>query len=96
VIGLAGNGTTAVGVEADVTDRAQLEVCLELIEEALGPVDVLVNNAVSALENGSYCCQQVRAPSSRKIKGTTSSPWRTSAKSKACERAKRPGSPSYI
>jgi NADP-dependent 3-hydroxy acid dehydrogenase YdfG len=50
VIELAENGTAAVGVEADVTDRAQLVVCLEPIEEALGPVGILVNNAGIALK----------------------------------------------
>ncbi len=47
---LADNGTAAVGVEADVTDRAQLERGVELIEETLGPMDVLINNAGIALK----------------------------------------------
>jgi NAD(P)-dependent dehydrogenase (short-subunit alcohol dehydrogenase family) len=47
---LAENGTAAVGVEADVTDRAQLDRGLALIEETLGPVDILVNNAGIALK----------------------------------------------
>ena len=43
-------GTPAIGVEADVTDRTQLERCRHRIEETLGPVDVLVNNAGIALK----------------------------------------------
>jgi NAD(P)-dependent dehydrogenase (short-subunit alcohol dehydrogenase family) len=42
---LRDGATTAVGVEADVTDRGQLEECLRRVEETLGPVDILVNNA---------------------------------------------------
>jgi NAD(P)-dependent dehydrogenase (short-subunit alcohol dehydrogenase family) len=43
-------GTSAIGVEADVTNRAQLDHCRHQIEERLGPVDVLVNNAGIALK----------------------------------------------
>ncbi len=43
-------GTLAIGVEADVTNRTQLDRCRHQIEETLGPVDVLVNNAGIALK----------------------------------------------
>jgi 2-hydroxycyclohexanecarboxyl-CoA dehydrogenase len=43
----AGNaaGGTAVGVEVDITSRSSVEGALASTESALGPVDVLVNNA---------------------------------------------------
>jgi NAD(P)-dependent dehydrogenase (short-subunit alcohol dehydrogenase family) len=47
---LSVTGVAAVGVEADVTDRSQLERCLRQIEDRLGPVDILVNNAGIALK----------------------------------------------
>ena len=78
VIRLAGNGTAAVGVEADVTDRAQLEVCLELIEEALGPVDILVTNAGIALKKDALDV------SVEECSFPTSTPWsRTATRSSA-------------
>ncbi|MCS7276568.1 MAG: 3-oxoacyl-ACP reductase FabG [Dehalococcoidia bacterium] len=38
-------GGTAIAVAADVTDQAQVEAMVRHIEEALGPVEILVNNA---------------------------------------------------
>lgn len=38
-----GGGT--IGVEVDITNRASVEAALETTEAALGPIDVLVNNA---------------------------------------------------
>lgn len=38
-------GATALGVQADVTDRAALVAMHETVTDRLGPVDVLVNNA---------------------------------------------------
>ena len=42
VIELAENFTAAVGVEADVTDRAQLEICLEPVTGSLLSISPLV------------------------------------------------------
>lgn len=50
VADLVAGGARAMGVEADVTDRAALEQCRELVEATLGPVDVLVNNAGIAMK----------------------------------------------
>jgi 2-hydroxycyclohexanecarboxyl-CoA dehydrogenase len=41
----AASGGTAVGVEVDITSRSSVEAALAATESALGPVDVLVNNA---------------------------------------------------
>ena len=38
-------GAGAVGVDVDITERASVEQALATTEDALGPVDVLVNNA---------------------------------------------------
>jgi 2-hydroxycyclohexanecarboxyl-CoA dehydrogenase len=38
-------GERAVGVEADITNRASVQRALDVTEDWLGPVDVLVNNA---------------------------------------------------
>ena len=40
--GLAGRG---LGVEVDITSRPSIEAAVAATESALGPVDVLVNNA---------------------------------------------------
>ena len=45
VAAIAAEGGTAMGVEADVTRRDQLERAAAHIESTLGPVDILVNNA---------------------------------------------------
>ena len=45
VADLTAGGASAMGVEADVTDRAALERCAAQVEATLGPVDILVNNA---------------------------------------------------
>src|SRR3712207_6998339 len=42
---LASSGGTAVAVDLDVTDPAQVRTMLDEVTERLGPVDVLVNNA---------------------------------------------------
>ncbi|MGD0166002.1 MAG: SDR family oxidoreductase [Gaiellaceae bacterium] len=42
---LTGAGAEAIGVEADVTDRAQLERACQQVLERFGRVDVLVNGA---------------------------------------------------
>jgi NADP-dependent 3-hydroxy acid dehydrogenase YdfG len=39
------NGTTALAIEADVTDRESLSAAAETVAERLGGADVLVNNA---------------------------------------------------
>lgn len=39
-------GGTAIAVQADVADRAQVERMVELVRQEFGPVDVLVNSAV--------------------------------------------------
>jgi len=39
------DGGTAIPIQADVTDRDQLEAMRERVNEAFGPADVLVNNA---------------------------------------------------
>jgi 3-oxoacyl-[acyl-carrier protein] reductase len=38
-------GIDAIGVAADLTDRAQVRALVDEVERRLGPVDVLVNNA---------------------------------------------------
>lgn len=42
---LRDQGTEAIAVQADVTDRDQVETMLDTVHEELGPPDVLVNNA---------------------------------------------------
>jgi NAD(P)-dependent dehydrogenase (short-subunit alcohol dehydrogenase family) len=42
---LSASGATAIAVDLDVTDRAQVGRMTEEVTERLGPVDVLVNNA---------------------------------------------------
>ena len=39
------NGGQAILVQADVTDRAQVEAMIARTEAELGPIDILVNNA---------------------------------------------------
>ncbi len=43
--GAAGHGDRAIGLGVDVTDRASFAAFLAEAERALGPIDVLVNNA---------------------------------------------------
>ena len=38
-------GGQAIGVEADITNRASLENMVQIAEESFGPVEVLINNA---------------------------------------------------
>ena len=38
-------GVRALAVKVDVTERGQLQPALEKVEETLGPVSILVNNA---------------------------------------------------
>jgi 3-oxoacyl-[acyl-carrier protein] reductase len=38
-------GSTAVAVQADAADAASVQVCVRRVEQELGPVQVLVNNA---------------------------------------------------
>jgi 3-oxoacyl-[acyl-carrier protein] reductase len=42
---IAQAGGTARALQADVADRAAVQACVERVEQELGPVDVLVNNA---------------------------------------------------
>ena len=42
-------GVRALAVRVDVTERGQLQPALEKVEEALGPISILVNNAGIAL-----------------------------------------------
>jgi 2-hydroxycyclohexanecarboxyl-CoA dehydrogenase len=42
---IADRGSQAVGVSLDVTDSASVTAAVADVEEALGPIDVLVNNA---------------------------------------------------
>ena len=42
---IAADGTRAIAVEVDVSDRAQVRRMVEEVTEQLGPIDVLVNNA---------------------------------------------------
>lgn len=42
-----GNGGTAIGVEANITDESGVEQALTSVREQLGPVSVLVNNAAT-------------------------------------------------
>jgi len=45
-------GVRALAVRVDVTERGQLQPALEKVEEALGPVSILVNNAGIAARPG--------------------------------------------
>ncbi|WP_187688338.1 SDR family NAD(P)-dependent oxidoreductase [Nocardia wallacei] len=45
-------GGTAVAVRADVAKRAEVEALTERVESALGPIDVLINNAGIATIRG--------------------------------------------
>ena len=45
VDGIEGNGGQALAVQADITDGSAVSSMVASIEESLGPVDVLVNNA---------------------------------------------------
>ncbi|MCF8567328.1 SDR family oxidoreductase [Alicyclobacillus tolerans] len=42
-------GRRAVAVQADVSDRHQVEALMETCESQLGPIDILVTNAVSSV-----------------------------------------------
>lgn len=42
---IAASGGKAIGVQADISDRAQVSAALDRVRAALGPVTVLVNNA---------------------------------------------------
>jgi 2-hydroxycyclohexanecarboxyl-CoA dehydrogenase len=42
---ITGTGGTAIAVEADITDTTSVEAAVRKIEDELGPVDVVVNNA---------------------------------------------------
>jgi 2-hydroxycyclohexanecarboxyl-CoA dehydrogenase len=42
---ISGRGGTAAGVPVDVTDTASVRVAVKTVEEILGPIQVLVNNA---------------------------------------------------
>jgi 3-oxoacyl-[acyl-carrier protein] reductase len=44
-------GDRAAGVACDVADAAQVEAALAAVEQALGPIDVLVNNAGLTRDN---------------------------------------------
>jgi 3-oxoacyl-[acyl-carrier protein] reductase len=46
VADIAGNGGQAVAVPADLTDPASIAAMFEFVEQALGHIDILVNNAV--------------------------------------------------
>ena len=45
-------GVPALAVRVDVTERGQLQPALEKVEEALGPVSILVNNAAKGVVAG--------------------------------------------
>jgi 2-hydroxycyclohexanecarboxyl-CoA dehydrogenase len=42
---IAAGGGTALALRCDITDRAEVDAAVAATEAALGPVDVLVNNA---------------------------------------------------
>lgn len=46
----AGNSKTAIGIKCDVTDLESIPEAFKAVELALGPVDVLVNNAGIAVD----------------------------------------------
>lgn len=46
VADIAGNGGRAMAVPADLTDSSSIASMFDLVEQAFGPVDILVNNAV--------------------------------------------------
>ena len=48
--GLSSAGGRALGMEADVTVREQVDATVRRVERYLGPVDVLVNNAARATD----------------------------------------------
>jgi NAD(P)-dependent dehydrogenase (short-subunit alcohol dehydrogenase family) len=49
-------GARAEAFEMDVTDRASVDAAVERAEAALGPLDVLVNNAGVAITRRSSTC----------------------------------------
>ncbi|MEO6001822.1 MAG: glucose 1-dehydrogenase [Opitutus sp.] len=49
---LQSSGTHAIAVQLDLTDRAALQPAWERIQQELGPVSILVNNAGSAVLSG--------------------------------------------
>ena len=46
-------GKTAIAVQCDVADYAAVEACVRKVEEQLGPVNILVNNA-GVIEDGLF------------------------------------------
>ena len=49
---IAGRGGRAASVTLDVTDRSGIERAIATVEDALGPVDILINNAGVAVSKG--------------------------------------------
>jgi 3-oxoacyl-[acyl-carrier protein] reductase len=49
---IAGQGGRVASVALDVTDRAGIERAIVTVEDALGPIDVLINNAGVAVSKG--------------------------------------------
>jgi 3-oxoacyl-[acyl-carrier protein] reductase len=49
---IAGQGGRVASVAMDVTDQASIERAIGTIEDALGPIDVLINNAGVAVSKG--------------------------------------------
>jgi len=51
---LAADGVEVLALPCDVTDRAQVATLVANVEERLGPIDILVANAVSSITVGPY------------------------------------------
>jgi NAD(P)-dependent dehydrogenase (short-subunit alcohol dehydrogenase family) len=49
---IAGSGSRIASVAMDVTDRESIEAAITAIERALGPIDLLINNAGTAVSKG--------------------------------------------
>jgi 3-oxoacyl-[acyl-carrier protein] reductase len=45
VADIEANGGTAIAIQADVSDAAAVEACVKRVEQELGPIHILVNNA---------------------------------------------------
>jgi 3-oxoacyl-[acyl-carrier protein] reductase len=45
VVEIKGKGGTAIAIQADVADAASVKACVARVEQELGPVTILVNNA---------------------------------------------------